>query len=78
MKTIKAKKLTKENFSKYGDFCNLYAPETMGMGVGTPSAFYPDAMTFNFGGEKRHFRLRLPCKKARYGYHKHGISRQWM
>lgn len=52
MKTIKAKKLTKENFSKYGDFCNLYAPETMGMGVGTPSAFYPDAMTFNFGGEK--------------------------
>ncbi len=49
MKTIKAQKLTKENFSKYGSFENLYAPETMGVGASSPSAFYPDVMPLDFG-----------------------------
>lgn len=39
MKTIKAQKLTKENFSKYGSFENLYQPETMGVGIGSPRRF---------------------------------------
>ena len=49
MKTIKAQKLTKENFSKYGSFEDLFQPETMGVGVGSPSAFYPDVMALDFG-----------------------------
>ena len=49
MKTIKAQKLTKENFSKYGSFENLYQPETMGVGIGSPSAFYPDVMPLDLG-----------------------------
>jgi len=52
MNIIKAKKITKDNFSKYGSFCDLYKPETMGLGAGSPSAFYPDAITFNFGAGK--------------------------
>lgn len=49
MKTMQAKRLTKENFSKYGAFEDLYAPQTMGMGVGTDNAFYPDVLAFDFG-----------------------------
>ncbi len=49
MKTIQAKKMTKESFSKYGSYENLYQPATMGIGKGSPSAFYPDVMSFDFG-----------------------------
>lgn len=49
MKTIQAQKITKENFSKYGSFEDLYQPETMGVGIGSPSAFYPDVMALDFG-----------------------------
>ena len=44
MKTVKVQPLTQESFSKYGSFENLYQPQTMGVGVGTDNAFYPDVM----------------------------------
>lgn len=44
MKTIKVQPLTREAFSKYGSFENLYQPQTMGVGVGTGNAFYPDVL----------------------------------
>ena len=44
MKTVKVQPLTQESFSKYGSFENLYQPQTMGGGVGTDNAFYPDVM----------------------------------
>lgn len=52
MTTIYTKTLTKENFSKYGSFENLFNPETMGIGVGSPSAFFPDVLPLNFGARQ--------------------------
>lgn len=44
MKNIKVQPLTHEAFSKYGSFESLYQPQTMGVGIGTDNAFYPDVM----------------------------------
>lgn len=79
MKTIKAQKLTKENFSKYGSFENLYQPETMGVGIGSPSAFYPDVMPLDLGASHNasvcvcHVRKR-EMVISNYEYHNNGCE----
>lgn len=64
MKTIKVQPLTREAFSKYGSFENLYQPQTMGVGVGTGNAFYPDVLPLDMDNASC---LRLSCETPRHG-----------
>lgn len=47
MKKIQVQPLSQQSFSKYGSFENLFAPQTMGVGVGTDNAFFPDVLPLN-------------------------------
>ncbi len=51
MRKIKAKPLTRENFRKYGDFCNLLDKKEFGFGIdpGSKSEFWPDILTMSLG-----------------------------
>ena len=50
MKTIKAKPITRENFSSYGEIIDMFHPDCWGFGAGTESAFFPDALNLPMGG----------------------------
>lgn len=52
MKQIVAKKITRENFLKYGEVMNLLDDEEMAKkSVRGAGGFKPDLMTLNFGGD---------------------------
>ena len=81
MKTVKVQPLTQESFSKYGSFENLYQPQTMGVGVGTDNAFYPDVMPLGMSNASAcvcHVKRR-DMVVANYEFHTglHGTARRW-
>lgn len=49
MQTVKAKRISKENFSLYGEITDMFHPDGFGFGKGTESAFYPDTVTLHLG-----------------------------